>query len=125
MSCHRKAKKDGKLDTRVDKESEIERAKANAALCELRLQVSDESLAQYREACSTLARANEELTNQLYHQERESLDIIDFLKRQNDAKEEKVCARVQVCHSGPLAIAWRVCMEKLKDEKSLRAESNR
>lgn len=97
VSCHRKGKKDGKLDTKVDKESEIEKAKANAALCELRLQVSDESLAQYREACSTLARANEELTTQLYHQERESLDITDYLKRQNDAKEEKVCVRDWLC----------------------------
>lgn len=91
MSRHRKAKKDGKLDTKFDKESEVEKARANAALCELRLQVSDESLAQYREACGALARANEELTNKLHHQERESLDITDFLKRQNDAKEEKVC----------------------------------
>lgn len=99
MSCHRKGKKDGKLETKVDKESEIEKAKANAALSELRLQVSDESLAQYREACSTLARANEELTNQLYHQERESLDITDYLKRQNETKEEKVCLCVSDCAS--------------------------
>lgn len=75
----------------MDKESEIEKARANAALWELRLQVTDESLAQYREACRTLARANEELTNQLYRQERESLDITDYLKRQDAAKEEKVC----------------------------------
>lgn len=95
MSCHRKGKKDGKQDSKVDKESEVEKAKANAALSELRLQVSDESLAQYREACSTLARANEELTNQLYHQERESLDITDYLKRQDEAKEEKVCVCLQ------------------------------
>lgn len=112
MSCHSKGKKDGKLDTKVDKESEIEKARANAALSELRLQVSDGSLAQYREACSALARANEELTSRLYHHERESLDITDYLKRQNDAKEEKVCVRVivRVCNSAwcqlALASSW-------------------
>lgn len=74
----------------------MEKAKANSALCELRLQVTDESLAQYRETCSSLARANEGLTNQLYHQERESLDITDYLKRQNEAQEQKVCERAAV-----------------------------
>lgn len=122
MSCHRKGKKDGKQDSKADKESEIEKAKASAALCALRLQVSDESLAQYREACSTLARANEQLTNQLYHQERESLDITDYLKRQNEAKEEKVCvsAKCRLVSVSPDRLTVFFCSGQSKYEASLR-----
>lgn len=87
---HRKGKKDGKQELKADKETDIEKAKANAALWELRLQVTDQSLVQYREACRKLARANEELTSQLYRQEKDTLDITGFLKRQDADKEEKV-----------------------------------
>lgn len=45
---------------------------------------------QYREACRKLARANEELTNQLYRAEKDSIDITGFLKKQDAKKEEKV-----------------------------------
>lgn len=87
---HRKGKKDGKQEPKADKETDIEKAKANAALWELRLQVTDQSLVQYREACRKLARANEELTSQLYRQEKDTIDITAFLKRQDADKEEKV-----------------------------------
>lgn len=86
----RKGKKDGKPESKADKESDIEKAKANAALWELRLQATDQSLVQYREACRKLARVNEELTNQLYRAEKDTIDITAFLKRQDAAKEEKV-----------------------------------
>lgn len=69
---------------------EVERAKANAAVWELRLQVTEESLVQYRESCHKLARVNEELTNQLYRAEKDTVDITGFFKRQDAAKEEKV-----------------------------------
>lgn len=88
--CHRKSKKEGKHESKADKESDIEKAKANAALWELRVQVTDQSLVQYREACRKLARANEELSNQLYRAEKDTIDITGFLKRQDAAKEEKV-----------------------------------
>lgn len=92
---HRKGKKEGKQDSK-DKETDIEKAKANAALWELRLQATDQSLVQYREACRKLARANEELTNQLYRQEKDAIDVTGYLKRQDAAKEEKVCVRLYV-----------------------------
>ncbi|GAA6213636.1 basal body-orientation factor 1 isoform X1 [Lates japonicus] len=85
-----KGKKDGKPESKADKESDIEKAKANAALWELRLQATDQSLVQYREACRKLARVNEELTNQLYRAEKDTIDITAFLKRQDAAKEEKI-----------------------------------
>ncbi|XP_026164430.1 basal body-orientation factor 1 [Mastacembelus armatus] len=86
-----KGKRDGKQESKADKELDAEKAKANAALWELRLQVTDQSLVQYREACRKLARVNEELTNQLYRVERDSIDVTGFLKRQDAAKEEKIC----------------------------------
>lgn len=90
MFGHRKGKKEGKQDSK-DKESDVEKARAAAALWELRLQATDLSLATQREASRRLARANEELTSQLYRQERDAIDVTDYLKRQDAAKEDKVC----------------------------------
>ncbi|XP_034531792.1 basal body-orientation factor 1-like [Notolabrus celidotus] len=85
-----KGKKEAKQESKADKESDMEKARANAALWELRLQVSDQSLMQYREACHKLACTNEVLTNQLYRAEKDSIDMTGFLKRQDAAKEEKI-----------------------------------
>ncbi|KAK2891740.1 basal body-orientation factor 1-like [Channa argus] len=84
-----KGKKNDK-QAKPDKELEIEKAKANAAVWELRLQVTDQSLVQYREAYRKLARVNEELTDQLYRVEKDTIDVTSFLKRQDAAKEEKI-----------------------------------
>lgn len=86
----RKGKKEGKHESKVDKESDIEKAKANAALWEARLDVTEHSRVEYREATRRLARANEELTNQQYRAEKDTVDIIAFLKRKDAEKEEKV-----------------------------------
>ncbi|XP_068608185.1 basal body-orientation factor 1 [Brachionichthys hirsutus] len=67
-----------------------DKARGSAALWELRLRITDQSLAQYTEACQKLARANEELTNQLCQQEKDTIDMTAFLKREDAAKEEKI-----------------------------------
>ncbi|XP_033967693.1 basal body-orientation factor 1-like isoform X1 [Pseudochaenichthys georgianus] len=85
-----KGKKESKHESKADKESDSEKAKANAGLWELRLKVTEQSLVEYREACRKLARANEELTNQLYRAEKDSIDITGFLKKQDAAKAEKI-----------------------------------
>ncbi|XP_071376997.1 basal body-orientation factor 1 [Centroberyx affinis] len=85
-----KGKKEGKQESKADKETDIEKAKANAALWEARLEVTDQSRVQYREACRTLARANDELTNQKYRTEKDTIDIIGLLKRKDVEKEEKI-----------------------------------
>ncbi|XP_036397396.1 basal body-orientation factor 1-like [Megalops cyprinoides] len=85
-----KGKKDGKQESKADKESDIEKAKANAALWEARLDVTERSRVEYREAARKLARANEELTNQQYRAEKDTLDIIGFMKRTDIEKEEKI-----------------------------------
>ncbi|XP_069391420.1 basal body-orientation factor 1 [Paralichthys olivaceus] len=85
-----KGKKDGKQEVKADRESEIEKAKTNANLWELRLKVTDQSLRQYQEACGKLARTNQELTSQLYRVEKDSIDISGCLQRQDAAKEETI-----------------------------------
>ncbi|XP_047467049.1 basal body-orientation factor 1-like [Mugil cephalus] len=85
-----KGKKDGKQELKLDKESDVEKAKANAALWEVRLKVSQQSLAEYREACHKLARANEQLTGQLYRAEKDAIDATGHWQRQLASKEEQV-----------------------------------
>ncbi|KAJ7988625.1 hypothetical protein DPEC_G00311150 [Dallia pectoralis] len=85
-----KGKKEGKQDPKYDKESDIEKAKANAALWEARLDVTEHSRQEYREAAHRLARANEELTNHKYRAEKDTVDIIGFLKRKDAEKEETI-----------------------------------
>uniref|UniRef100_A0A3P8U7C5 Basal body orientation factor 1b n=1 Tax=Amphiprion percula TaxID=161767 RepID=A0A3P8U7C5_AMPPE len=81
-SSKMKGKKEGKQESKADKESDVEKAKANAALWELRLQVTGQSLSEYREACHKLARANEQLTDQLYRAEKDAIDTTRHWQRQ-------------------------------------------
>ncbi|XP_069064608.1 basal body-orientation factor 1 isoform X3 [Pleurodeles waltl] len=86
----KRKKKGGKGESRLDKESEVERAKANAALWEARLQVTEFSRVEYREAARRLARNNEELTQHQYQIEKDTVDIIGFLKQQDQQKDELI-----------------------------------
>ncbi|XP_063353764.1 basal body-orientation factor 1 [Pelmatolapia mariae] len=86
-----KEKKEGKRDSKTDKESDVEKAKANAVLWELRLKATEQSLRDYTESCQKVARANEHLTNQLYHAEKDAIHIAGHWERQLAAKEEKIC----------------------------------
>ncbi|XP_063058959.1 basal body-orientation factor 1-like [Engraulis encrasicolus] len=85
-----KSGKDGKSDGKGEKESELERARANAALWETRLGITENSRLEYREAAHRLARANEELTCQQYRAEKETVDIIAFLKKKESEKEARI-----------------------------------
>ncbi|KAM4690626.1 basal body-orientation factor 1 [Rhinophrynus dorsalis] len=85
-----KRKKAGKAEPRVDKETEIERAKASAALWESRLKVTESSRVEYREAARNLAQNNEELTRQQYQLEKDMVDVIGFLKNQDMEKDELI-----------------------------------
>ncbi|XP_012692606.2 basal body-orientation factor 1 [Clupea harengus] len=85
-----KGKKEGKQESKGERESEIERAKANAALWETRLGITESSRLEYREAARRLAHANEQLTNQQYRAEKETVDIIAFLKKKESEKEAKI-----------------------------------
>ncbi|XP_077123509.1 basal body-orientation factor 1 [Ranitomeya variabilis] len=82
----------GKRETlsKVDKESEVERAKASAAVWEARLKMTECSRAEYREAARSLAHNNVELTKNRDQLEKDMLDVIGFLKKQDEKKEEMI-----------------------------------
>ncbi|KAM4625814.1 basal body-orientation factor 1-like [Polymixia lowei] len=85
-----KGKKEGKQESKADKESDAEKAKASAALWEARLEVTEQSRVQYREAARRLARANEELAHQQHRAEKDAVDIIGLLTRKDAEKDEKI-----------------------------------
>ncbi|MBN3314555.1 BBOF1 factor, partial [Atractosteus spatula] len=85
-----KGNKNGKQESKVDKESDMEKAKANAALWEARLNMTEQSRAEYRDAARRLARANEELTGQRSRTEKDTVEVIAFLKKKDIGKDEMI-----------------------------------
>ncbi|KAM9354863.1 basal body-orientation factor 1-like [Pholidichthys leucotaenia] len=85
-----KGKEGGKQEPKLDKGSDVEKAKASAALWELRQRATNQSLSEYQEACHKLARANEQLTNQLFRAEKDSVDAAGHWERQLAAQEDKI-----------------------------------
>ncbi|XP_027700666.1 basal body-orientation factor 1 [Vombatus ursinus] len=78
-------KKEKKLTKR--EEIELERAKANVALWETRLEVSEMSRDGYREAVRRLAQCNEDLKRQQYRMEKDTMAVLSYLKRQDLQKD--------------------------------------
>lgn len=87
---YRKGKKEGKHESKADKNSEIEKFKSNADLWEAKFNITEISRIEYREATRALAKANEELANQQYRAEKDTNDIITFLKRADREKTATV-----------------------------------
>uniref|UniRef100_A0A8C5ECK3 Si:ch211-243o19.4 n=1 Tax=Gouania willdenowi TaxID=441366 RepID=A0A8C5ECK3_GOUWI len=85
-----KSKKDGKQESKADKESDMEKANANAAVWELRLKVTNQSLSEYQEAHHKLTCANEQLTNQLYRAETDAIELTAHWETQLAAKEHQI-----------------------------------
>lgn len=86
---------EGAGKSRVDpkslkEESEAERAKAAAALWEARLEVTEISRKEHREAARRLARNNEELERQQRRLEKDMVDVVSCLKKQDAEKEDLV-----------------------------------
>ncbi|XP_036590209.1 basal body-orientation factor 1 [Trichosurus vulpecula] len=78
----KKEKKPAKRD-----EIELERARANAALWEARLEVSEISRDGYREAVRRLAQCNEDLKRQQYKMEKDTMAVLSYIKRQDLDKD--------------------------------------
>ncbi|XP_065103057.1 basal body-orientation factor 1 [Paramisgurnus dabryanus] len=70
----------------------MENLKRNAELWEAKFNITEISLVEYREAARTLARANEELTTQQYRTEKDTEDIIAFLKKTDQEKRGMIAA---------------------------------
>ncbi|XP_074091839.1 basal body-orientation factor 1 isoform X2 [Macrotis lagotis] len=84
----RKAAKE-KKEKRVSKkeETELERARTNAALWEARLEISEISRDGYREAVRRLAQSNEDLKRQQYKMEKDTMAVLSFIKKQDLEKD--------------------------------------
>ncbi|XP_070611125.1 basal body-orientation factor 1 isoform X2 [Erythrolamprus reginae] len=92
----RKGKKDAAAaNKRVDprslkEEAEADRAKAAATLWEARLEVTEISRKEYREAARRLARDNEQLEWQQRRLEKDTVDVMSYLKKQELEKEDLI-----------------------------------
>lgn len=89
----------------LKEESEADRAKAAAALWEARLEVTEVSRKEYREAARRLARNNEELERQRRRLEKDTVDVIGFLKKQDTEKEDMVGIERPLSQAFPLRVA--------------------
>uniref|UniRef100_H3BGC4 Basal body-orientation factor 1 n=1 Tax=Latimeria chalumnae TaxID=7897 RepID=H3BGC4_LATCH len=85
-----KGKKGGKSVSKADKELDIEKIKENVALWEARLNATEKSRVEYREAARHLARTNEDLVNQHHQLERDTVEVIAFLKKKDADKDAQI-----------------------------------
>ncbi|XP_074221370.1 basal body-orientation factor 1 isoform X2 [Camelus bactrianus] len=84
-----KDKKKKKKPVKVE-ESAVDRAKANAALWEARLEVTELSRIEYRDTSRRLAKSNENLKKQQYRMERDTMSVLSYLKKQDQEKDNLI-----------------------------------
>ncbi|XP_067848111.1 basal body-orientation factor 1-like isoform X2 [Heptranchias perlo] len=89
-----KGNKDEKSDPKIAMEPDIEKAMANATLWESRLNVVERSRVEYRNTARTLARTNETLMNDRFQVERDAMEVISYLKKQ-DLEKEALISKLQ------------------------------
>ena len=77
----KKAKKDASVKSMSD---------ANSRMWETRLDLAENSRNEYRENARRLLYANDELQNQVSQTEKETIDVITYLKRQDMDKDRQV-----------------------------------
>lgn len=71
-------------------ESVVDRAKANASLWEARLEVTELSRIEYRDTSRRLAKSNEDLKRQQYKMEKDTMSVLNYLKKQDQEKDNMV-----------------------------------
>ncbi|XP_020378776.1 basal body-orientation factor 1 [Rhincodon typus] len=84
-----KGNKDEKADPKP-MESDTEKAMASAALWESRLNAAEKSRIEYRDTARTLARTNETLMNDRFQVEKDAMEVISYLKKQDLEKETMI-----------------------------------
>ncbi|XP_031564389.1 basal body-orientation factor 1-like [Actinia tenebrosa] len=83
----KKGKKEGK---KAKKESVLKDATANAKLWETKLTAVEKSRTEYRENAKRLLYENDSLQQQMTQSERDTIDVISFLKQEDMKKDEQV-----------------------------------
>ncbi|XP_019495861.1 PREDICTED: basal body-orientation factor 1 isoform X1 [Hipposideros armiger] len=82
--------KDNQKNTIKTDESAVERAKANALLWEGRLEVTELSRIEYRDVSRRLAETNEDLKKQQYKMEKDTMSVLNYLKKQDQEKDNMI-----------------------------------
>lgn len=82
----------GKKSKKRDKEAkkELQRALANAKIWETRLDVCERSRLEYRSTAKRLVMENEDLRGQMKQTERDTIDVITYLKKEDQTKDEQI-----------------------------------
>ncbi|XP_043929564.1 basal body-orientation factor 1 [Protopterus annectens] len=86
----RSKKKGAREESKLDHESEAAKAKANATLWEVRLGAMEQSRVEYRQTTHKLAVANEELIKQNRQLEKDTVDVVAFLKKKDIEKDHLI-----------------------------------
>ncbi|XP_054597561.2 basal body-orientation factor 1 isoform X2 [Nothobranchius furzeri] len=126
-----KGKKNGKRVSKPERETDVETARANAALWELKLKVTDQDLAECREAHFSLACLNERLTNKLHRSEEDSMDMSRYWQRKEEEHEQEVRNLMEdmkrqeelaLNEKNKMAQDIRMIQDKVKDLKEIKAQ---
>nr|XP_054597561.1 basal body-orientation factor 1 isoform X2 [Nothobranchius furzeri] len=126
-----KGKKNGKRVSKPERETDVETARANAALWELKLKVTDQDLAECREAHFSLACLNERLTNKLHRSEEDSMDMSRYWQRKVEEHEQEVRNLMEdmkrqeelaLNEKNKMAQDIRMIQDKVKDLKEIKAQ---
>jgi len=86
-----KGKKGAKKEKKtVNRDEELQNAITNALLCKQNLSLCTRQRDDYRETCQKLASENEKISSSLYQAERDTIDIISLLKREDIQKFKNI-----------------------------------
>jgi len=85
-----KGGKGGKKEPKVGRDQELTTALTNAKIWAARVDIIDKSRQEYRNACQALAANNEDLQDELQRTERDTVDVLSFLKQAELRKEERI-----------------------------------
>jgi len=81
-------KKDKK--PKLSRDDELNAAVTNAVLWKQKLELTERQRDDYRETCRKLAAENENISDSLYQAERDTIDVISLLKREDIAKFKNI-----------------------------------
>merc|ERR1712242_116897 len=74
----------------VDRDSELLQAVTNSKLWQNKLLLTERQRNDYRATCQKLAAENEVVTNSLFQAERDTIEMVSVLKREDITKEKKI-----------------------------------
>ncbi|EDO37304.1 predicted protein [Nematostella vectensis] len=112
-----RGKKGGKEGKKAKKDNVLKDAVANAKLWETKLDAIQKSRLEYRENAKKLMLDNDVLQQQMAQTERDTLEVISFLKQEDIKKDDQVDEYSQQIHQLQEALA-----EKTNEVKLMQSE---